>query len=557
MKNSSNDEKDIVKSKSNKKKTEVKKSVENKNEKFFHKLKNWLPFSRISGKIILAYLLSIILGGFLLSIPGVVVDSKNHWNFITGMFTASSAISDTGITMVQTNTGYSFLGQLLIIIMCQIGGIGILTIKITLLVMIGRKISLDDQNIAQKERGNNSLSNTVEMIKDAFVFLLILELVGSIVLFFGFYFTPLSFEGTHKLDPATVTNPYNDFGKSLWFAIFHSISATNNAGFDIVSGNSLLPYNQGSSHAYLIQVTFLCQWVIGGLGYPTYHDIKKKIKARKQGKKVKFSLFTKLNFITYITLFILGPILVFLTEYLTVEESQILLSGHYEETYRLLGNEKINISHKWVSDGGAWKPTHVWMMDLIFNVSSTRNAGFATVDVNSFTAGSKYLLSIWMFIGAAPSSTAGGIRTTTFAICVLAIFSIMRNKKSVEVFKRKIPDETVKRAFAVVFISFFIVTTSIFIVYLDSNKMLFRTDETQNTEATIIKLIMYVCSAFGTVGFQPFPNEQIIQLGVISKIMLVMTMFVGQLGISNTLLAFVKPKNKQNFSYLEEEVTIG
>ncbi|AGR41825.1 TrkH family potassium uptake protein [Spiroplasma diminutum] len=552
MKNSSKDEKDNIKKKSFKKKKDLK----NNNEKFFYKLKNWWPFSRVSGKIIMAYLIAIITGGFLLSIPGIVKDPENHWDFITGMFTASSAISDTGITMIQTNTGYSFMGQLLIIIMCQIGGIGILTIKITLLVMIGRKVSLDDQNIAQTERGNNSLSNTVEMIKDAFIFLLSLELIGSIVLFFGFYFTPISLSGTVELDPNSVTSPYNDFGKSLWAAIFHSISATNNAGFDIISGNSLVPYNQGNSHAYLIQITFLLQWVIGGLGYPTYHDIKKKIKARREGKKVKFSLFTKLNFITYITLFILGPILVFLTEYLTVENSQILLNGYYLDKEVLSEKSGEIIKTKvWVSDG--WKPTHVWMMDLIFNVSSTRNAGFATVDVNSFTAGSKYLLSIWMFIGAAPSSTAGGIRTTTFAICVLAIFSIMRNKKSVEAFKRKIPDETVKRAFAVVFISFFIVITSIFVVYLDSNKMLYGTDTTEHTEATIIKLIMYVCSAFGTVGFQPFPNEQIIQLGVLSKIMLVITMFIGQLGISNTLLAFVKQKNKQNYGFLEEEVTIG
>ncbi|QHX36369.1 TrkH family potassium uptake protein [Spiroplasma sp. BIUS-1] len=546
MKNSLNEDKEL----NNKSK---KKEPKKENEKFFYKLKNWWPFSRVSGRIIFAYLLAIIIGGFLLSIPGVVLDPKNHWNFITGMFTASSAISDTGITMIQTNTGYSFMGQLFIIIMCQIGGIGILTIKISLLVMIGRKVSLDDQNIASSERGNNSLSNTVEMIKDAFVFLIVLEIVGSIVLFFGFYFTPIS------LDPSfaegSVSSPYNDFGKSLWASIFHSISATNNAGFDIISGNSLVPYNKPGSTGYLIQITFLCQWVIGGLGYPTYHDIKKKIKARRQGKTVKFSLFTKINFITYVTLFALGPILVFLTEWLTVENSKILLNGHYLGTNKICEGGMLSTNQEWVSDG--WKPTHVWMMDLIFNVSSTRNAGFATVDVNNFTAGSKFILSIWMFIGAAPSSTAGGIRTTTFAICILAVFSIMRNKKSVEAFKRKIPDETVKRAFAVVFISFFIVVSSIFVVYLDSNKMLFGTDNTDHTDATIIKLIMYVCSAFGTVGFQPFPNEQIMQLGVLSKIMLVITMFIGQLGISNTLLAFVKPKNKQNYSYLEEEITIG
>ncbi|AGR40838.1 TrkH family potassium uptake protein [Spiroplasma taiwanense] len=554
MDNSSKKPNKLIKEKQTKKKE--RKSLDKENN-FFSKLKNWWPFSRISGRIISIYLISILIGGFLLSIPGVVLTEQNYWQFITGMFTASSAISDTGITILQTNTNYSFIGELLIIIMCQIGGIGILTVKIVLMVMLGRKISLDDQSVAQTERGNSALSNTVEMIRDAFIFLLWLEIIGVFFLFFGFYFTPMDLGTVYneKFQPLenlinenSVTNPYHDFSKSLWAAIFHSISATNNAGFDIVSGNSLLPYNQGNSHAYLLQVTFLFQWVIGGLGYPTYHDIKRKIKAKREGKTVRFSLFTKLNFIMYSILFILGPLLVFMTEHFTVEESKILLDGKY------IKDTEGNIN--WVTTG-EWKKTHIWIMDLLFNVSSTRNAGFATVDVNEFTAGSKFVMSVWMFIGAAPSSTAGGIRTTTFAICILAIYSIMRNKKSVEAFKKKIPDDTVKRAFAVVFLSFFIVVTSIFVVYLDSNKMLYATDTTKHTESTIIKLIMYVCSAFGTVGFQPFSNEQIIQLGVISKLMLVITMFVGQLGISNTLLAFVKPRNKQNFGYLEEEVVIG
>ncbi|AOG60083.1 potassium uptake protein KtrB [Spiroplasma helicoides] len=499
----------------------------------FQKLKSWWPLSKISGKIIIGYLTAIVIGGFLLSIPGVVIDKESEWNFITGMFTASSAISDTGITILQTNSQYSFIGQILILIMIKIGGIGLLTIKIVILGLLNRKISINDQYVAKTERGTGTVNNAVEMIRDGFVFLIGIEIFGSVILFFGFYFTPMA-EYNYAGKSFDITNPYQDFSKSLWASIFHSVSAVNNAGFDILSNSSLQPYNQVQNRGYFLQVIFMLQWIIGGLGYPTYHDIKRKIQARKLGKKVRFSLFTKLNFVVYLILLILGPILVVLSEMLTVENSDIMYPN------------------------GIKQPTEAWVFDIIFNVTSCRNAGYSTVDVNNFTAGSKFIMAIWMFIGAAPSSTAGGIRTTTFAICFLEIYSIILNKHSVEAFKKKIPDENVKRSFAVVFLSFFIVITSIFVVYLDSNKMLYdREAQVDNTEYTIIQLIVYVCSAFGTVGFQPFNNSEILAMGVISKIMLVLTMFIGQLGISNTLLAFVKPKNRQNYTYLEEEVTIG
>ncbi|AKX33778.1 potassium uptake protein KtrB [Spiroplasma litorale] len=524
-------------------------------DKVFKKLKNWWPFSRITGRIIIWYALSILIGGFLLSIPGVIKDEKNYWKLLVGVFTASSAISDTGITMVQTNTSYSFIGQVLIIIMCQIGGIGILTIKIVLLALLGKKVSLEDQSIAQSERGNSTLSSTVEMIKDAFIFLLWLEIIGAFFLFFAFYFNQVDTSAIQ--DKSSVSSSYHDFGKSLWSSIFHSISATNNAGFDIISGNSLLPYNQGNSHAYLLQVTFMCQWVIGGLGYPTYHDIKRKIKARAEGTTAKFSLFTKLNFVFYLLLFLLGPILVFLTELFTTDNSQILQAGTYKFNSNLVNGKEV-VSQEWVPDpSGKWKPAYIWIMDLLFNVSSCRNAGFATVDINNFTAGSKIIMSIWMFIGSAPSSTAGGIRTTTFAITLLAIWSIVRNKKTVEAFKRKIPDDIVKRAFAVVILSITIVVLAVFIVYLDSNKALSTESDHVGQNDLLIKVIIYVSSAFGTVGFSPFSTEQAINMGTLSKFTLIITMFIGQLGISNTLLAFVKPKNKQSFTYIEEEVVIG
>jgi trk system potassium uptake protein TrkH len=523
-----------------KQKRSLQKREANRSE-IFKRLKNWWPLSKVSGKILLFYFLTVMIGGFLLSIPGIIVNKTNYWDFMSGVFTASSAFSDTGIVVLQTSSDFSFWGQLFIAIMIQIGGIGILTFKIVVFIIIGRKISINDQSIAQSERGNSILSNTVETIRDGFIFLTIVEVIGFFVLFFGFYFSVPSTDP--NLIGESFSNPHENFGQSVWMAIFHSISAVNNAGFDILSKNSIMSYNVDGHRSYLIQVVFMMQWIIGGLGYPTFHDIKKKIKARRKGKTVKFSLFTKLNFYTYSVLLILGPVLTYVSELTSGTDSWIL--------YQHLADGTV-VHNKW----------YVSFMDIVFNVTASRNAGFSTVNINHFNAGSQSILSVWMFIGSAPSSTAGGIRTTTFAICCIGVISIMRNRQSVDAHKKKIPADTVRRAFAVFFLSAVIVFVATFIIYLDSKSAILNNlsqgevndIRVRNGDITIIQLLTLVCSAYGTVGFSPF---NLAVFGITSKITLILVMFIGQLGVSNTLLAFIKPSSKQRFEYLEEDVVIG
>lgn len=501
-------------------------SKEVSGKKWFYKLKNFIPLSRTSGKIFIIYLLTIIIGGFLLSIPGVV-KGDNSWDLVLGTFTASSAFSDTGIVLQPTHSTYTFWGQFLIMVMIQIGGIGILTFKIVVLTTLGKKISINDTTIAQSERGSSRLSNTIEMIKDGFIFLTIIEIIGMVILFFSFYFIKPNGDGDFM-------NPYQNFSLSLWAAVFHSISAVNNAGFDIISNDSLTPYNSGDSHAYVIQSVFLCQWVIGGLGYPTFHDIKLKIRAKKEGKKAKFSLFTKLNFTVYLALFLLGPLFVYISEISFSDSSQIIYNN------------------------GIKNGSSVVFMDIMFNVTATRNAGFSTIDINKFNAGSKLIMSIWMFIGSAPSSTAGGIRTTTFAICCLSLVAIMRNKKQVNIFKKRLPDETIKRSSSVLAISLMLVSLAVLFIFLDSSKVLKYNDGQQiANDGEIIRLLVLVTSAFGTVGFSPYASNTMMAMGVFSKFVLIIVMFIGQLGISNTLLAFIKTRNKNDNKYLEEDVVIG
>ncbi|WP_338983229.1 TrkH family potassium uptake protein [Spiroplasma endosymbiont of Othius punctulatus] len=523
----------------NKQKAESKKWE--KEMTFFTKIKKMMPFSKVIGKIIFIYLVAVLIAGFLLMIPGIVSKkgSDYNWDFISGIFQASSALSDTGIVTAPVWSTYTFWGQLILAMLAQLGGIGVLTIKITLLIMLNRKISVNDQITAQTERGGIALANTTEMIKDAFVFLIIVEIIGSFMLFFGFYFIEVPPEALYQLDdagniiPNTAmgSSPYRNFEQSLWFSIFHSVSAVNNAGIDIFSDNSLQGYN--TPYGYSIQTVFLMQWVIGGLGYPTYHDIKKKIRAMKTGEHVQFSLFTKLNFTVYTTLFFVGPMFVYFSELAAGSSSEILYSS--------IGGKR---------EGVIW---HKAFFDIFFNVSASRNAGFTTVDIGNMNDGSRMIISALMFIGSAPSSTAGGIRTTTFGILLILCWSVIRNNKSVSAFSKTIPQDTVIKSVAVFVVSIIMSLSVVMVVYGDSYSQLSINGEPPE----LTNVFVLVFSAFGTVGFSPYNTGIITSFGVLSKLALITTMFIGQLGVSNTLLAFVKSGTKERYKYLEQDIMIG
>lgn len=358
--------------------------------------RHWLPFSKIAGKLFLVYILVVFLGGLLLSIPGfvnnvnrVVHDGKGEilgtynfsWNYLVGLFTASSAFSDTGITISNPAADYSFWGQLIILMLIQIGGFGIVTFKIMIFVWLGWRISIRDKMLVQGERGSSNFGHTMDLIKNSFIFLVILECFGAMLLFCNFYFSPSSIEGKYMIDNVT----YHNFWRSLWSGIFHSISSINNAGFDIIGNSSLVPYNDN----YFMQFVFMFQFVIGGLGFPTFYDLKRKFIAWRRKEHAKFSLFTKINLITYVGLSVVSVFSVWLIEYTNL--NAVNPNGVYIES--ILRNS----TTKWNG-----------FMNIFFNTMSTRNAGYSTVDMSTFLPGSRIVMSIMMFIGSAPSSTAGG-----------------------------------------------------------------------------------------------------------------------------------------------------
>ncbi|MDQ0567932.1 TrkH family potassium uptake protein [Mycoplasma yeatsii] len=531
-----NNQKEAKINKSNNSKKSFFKRIKSNKHNFFIKFKESWPLSKTSGKIFLIYLCVVLIGGFLLSIPGFALtsqaDSKYNWDYLTGLFTASSGFSDTGLTVIDVSHSYTFWGQFILLILIEFGGIGVLTFKIVLFLLINKKISISDTMVAQSERGSTITSSTIQLIKDGFIWLTIVQIFSAFILFFLFFFNEPAMSN-NGVSLETVS-PFHDFWRSLWFAVFHSTSAVNNAGFDIISPNSLQPYNTIDHKVYSIQIIFMLEWIIGGLGYPTFHDIKRKIQARKTGQKVKFSLFTKLSFWVYLTLFIFGPLLVLSTEYSNYDNSLIFnnLDSNLNKTI---------------------KPFNEVFMDVLFNTTASRNAGFSTINMSNFNSSSKFILSVLMFIGSAPSSTAGGIRTTTFAILLLSTLSIIKNRNYTSAFKKTIPEATVRRSHATFFISTFLIFISVFTIYIDSNKVFLGT----NDKGTISEILLLICSAFGTVGLSPLTHHDMYKLGAVTKILIILVMFIGQLGVSNTLLVFLKPARQKALKFLDEDVTIG
>ena len=494
----------------------------NKYEKgyFFKKVKNFF-FNLSNIKIIfLTYLMVTLISSLLLLSPFSHKENVDV-GYIDALFTAASAFSDTGLTTLITSETWSMFGQAVIAILILLGGIGIFALKVYVFNFIfGQALKMSTINILGKERSfkDNNLSKKTIIV--SITLILFLVILSSFILSFIFYFEPPSNVG---IEPSN--NPVGDISLSIRFAIFHSISAINNAGFDIIGSSSLVPYYS----VYSIQIIFMFLFIIGGIGYPVIYDsyswIKHKIK--KMPGKYSFSLFSKISCISYLIIAIMG----------------LLLTFAFETTaMRSVAGDEVPL---WQD---TTKTTDSKIMAIFFNTFSTRNAGFATINLSELSQPTIVLYSIMMFIGSAPSSTAGGIRTTTIALVILSIWSKIMGAPSVRVFNRKIPKETTNTAGIVFSISILFVFIVSFITMSS-----IQNDSTQNFG--YIDVIFEVSSAFGTTGLSTglTPN-----LNIISKVVLILTMFIGQLGISSTILVWRSNKNKQfTFDYIEEDVAIG
>jgi len=397
--------------------------------------------------IMLSFLLAILVGSILLSLPFSSASGKSV-PYIDALFTSTTATCVTGLVTLPTVSTWSVFGQIVILILIQIGGLGIVTIISGLMISLHKKLSIGDRILLQDAFNLNSLSGLVRFVKKVFLGTFVVEGIGAI-------------------SYMTVFIP--EFGiKGIWYSVFNSISAFCNAGIDIISENSLCDYAKNP----IINVTTSLLIILGGLGYIVWWDLLKVIKNIKtQGFKCfKFlTLHSKIALSATIILIFSGALLIFAFEYnnpLTIKDMSLF--------------DKIQIS--------------------LFQSVTTRTAGFATVPQQNLTNGASITSVLLMFIGGSPVGTAGGIKTVTISILLVSAISTIKNRNETVLYNRKISKTAISKAVAVVSMSFIIMFVSTLLLSAVTNaNALDIFYETVSATATV-GLTRNLTSSLDTIG---------------------------------------------------------
>ncbi|WP_164523094.1 TrkH family potassium uptake protein [Paenibacillus baekrokdamisoli] len=407
-------------------------------------------------------------------------------SFMNAVFTAASAISVTGLSVISIDDIFNNWGIVLLIILFQIGGIGIMTMGTMVWLLFGQKIGLEQRIRIAADHNRSKLSGLVALMRDIIVLSLVIELIGAVLL------------GSHLLISGYETKWY----VAYFHGIFASVSAFTNAGFDVY-GNSLMNFASDYFYQAVTMVLIIC----GAIGFPVLIEVRTALSQRKL-RKYKFSLFTKITTFTFAILIVSGTLFIFLFE------------------------------QEGVLKGRSW---HEALFIALFHSVSSRSGGLATIDIGQFSAPSLTMLAGMMFIGASPSSVGGGIRTTTIFVMVASVVSIMRGQKSILVFNRELIDEDVRRAYIVFFTAIALIFTCMLVLVWVENR-------------PFEHLLFELCSAFGTTGLSTGITAS---LSATSKIILILTMFIGRIGIMNLLLFLKKGNQDARLHYPKEQVMIG
>ncbi|MFW6358013.1 MAG: TrkH family potassium uptake protein [Chroococcales cyanobacterium] len=442
----------------------------------------------IARTICLGFLTLIIIGTILLMLP-FATESGTWNNPLVALFTATSAVCVTGLIVVDTGSYFSFWGELFILTLIQLGGLGYMTTTTFLILLIGRRFDLRQKFAIQESFDRPFLQGSQNLVRSIIGMTIIFELTGAFLLMAKFV---------------------ADFGlnEGLWLSIFHSISAWNNAGFSLFE-DSLVGY-QGSILVNLV-VTVLV--IFGGIGYQVIIEGYIFIANKLKGKKARFvfSLNFKVVVSTSLFLLILGAISFFLTEL------------NNPETLAILSTKD--------------KLLAAWFQSVI-----TRTAGFNTISIGEMTTAALFIAIALMFIGASPSGTGGGIKTTTFRIIASATRAILRGKEHVPLFEREITYSIVLKAVGVVFGSVVTIIIGTFILSV--------TDPDFN----FIQIFFEEVSAFATVGLSTGITAALSDLG---KIIIILTMYIGRVGVLIFVASIIGDPRPSRIQYPEENLLVG
>jgi trk system potassium uptake protein TrkH len=435
--------------------------------------------------ICLGFIGLIALGTCLLSLPIATIDGT--WsNIITALFTATSAVCVTGLSVVDVGKFYSPLGQGVILLLFQIGGLGYMTTTTFLLQIIGRKFSLRDKITLQQALDIPGIRGAVNLVQSIIATTLIVEITGVFLLFFAF-------------------SPQYGIDRGLWLAIFHSVSAFNNAGFSLFSDN-LISYNR----SIIVNLTIPLLIILGGIGYQVILEGFLWCKNKLRREPMIFSLNFKVATSTTIVFLLLGTIF-------------FRLSEINSEAFRGLSN--------WEQWMAAW-----------FQSVTTRTAGFNTIDNGKLSFAGLFITLAWMFVGASPGGTGGGIKTTTGRILFASTGTALKGGEEIHLYGRQIPHVLLVKGIGVAVSSLFTV--------ICCTVLLSVTDP----QFSFIEILFESTSAFATVGLSMGITSQVSPIG---QIVLIITMYTGRVGVLLLMAALMKMPKPKMVQYPEETLLVG
>lgn len=435
--------------------------------------------------IVLSYLGAALLGTFLLYLP-IFHEEGVELSLIDSMFTAVSAISVTGLTVVNTAETFNLAGTIVLAIFIQFGGIGIMTLGAFFWILMGRKIGIRERRLIMIDHNRTDLSGLVKLMKIVLQMAFVIELIGGLIL------------GTYLL------KYYDTWYQAYYYGFFHALTAYTNAGFDIF-GNSLMNF----SNDYFFQTVIMILIILGAIGFPVLIEIREYF-TTKNKRRFRFSLYTKLTTSTFFILLFLGALGIFLLE----KDLYFADMSWHEKLYYSL-----------------------------FNSVTARNAGLSTMDISLFSTQTLFFISILMVIGASPSSVGGGIRTTTFAVVILTLFTYARGNKEVAIFKRRLDQEDILKSFVVFSAASILVGVGIIML-----------DVFEQGRHSLTQIIFEISSAFGTTGLSTGITSSLSDAG---KLLITVIMFIGRIGLLSLLFVFKKEGPKAKVAHPTERIIIG
>jgi trk system potassium uptake protein TrkH len=441
--------------------------------------------------VLTSFLLAITMGTLVLKLP--ISTSTGHIQWVDALFTATSAVCVTGLIVVDTGSYFTVFGQCAILTLIQIGGLGVMTISVTLFQWIGRNISFHQRMAMQDLFAHTPREDIFSLVKSIVLFTFGAEFIGAVF---------LTIHWSRELPIL----------RAVYTAIFHSVSAFCNAGFALFS-DSMMRYSDN-----LLLNTIVCGLiVIGGIGFPVLYDLQCWIQFHTKNR-CRLSIQTKTVLLTTFILIVSGALMFAVLERQALGETQ-------------------SLSHR--------------ILTSLFQSITCRTAGFNTVDIGSLKDATLAMMIFLMFIGASPGSCGGGVKTTTLALLAVFTRSRILRKRRVNMFKKSIPPETVTRSVSLVLVSVGIIGMVLFLVLINGPSNGY---DAADPRESFLAYFFEMVSAFGTVGLSMGVTPALNTWG---KCWITLMMIIGRVGVLTFAYIIAGTSATKGVEYSEENLMIG